>query len=284
MKLSDLKQWFGAMYCAPRWVSAVILIVGLALGHCVHADQVYTCSDSGADGRAMSPWPNCATAAYADPVSTNVVASITPANGVAWRLASTLADTDQVYSQTLDKWVVKSTFSWTTPTTTSSAATTATSAAASSSTGTAAVSWAAVATATSYSVYSGSSATSLTKLADTTATSYTATGLAPGTWYFAVTASNSAGESAQSATVSKTIAAPIVAPPAPTGVTIAATPGYDLLKNNDSLTAKAVGTVPANTKCDTTQPALGLYRVPRASLVLAADVTTRPQVVLAKCG
>lgn len=67
-----------------------------------------------------------------------------------------------------------------------------------------------------FNIYQGTSATTLVKVASITlpASSYTTPNLAPGTYYFAVTAVNAAGlESAQSETVSHELTAP--APPAP---------------------------------------------------------------------
>lgn len=94
---------------------------------------------------------------------------------------------------------------------------------AASADGQATVSWNAVTGATSYKVYLGSTAgvTASNALVSTTttATSLTQTGLANGAaYYFIVTASNSAGESAASSEVSVTPAAAATAPTAPAGV------------------------------------------------------------------
>ena len=84
--------------------------------------------------------------------------------------------------------------------------------------------WTASSGATSYNVYSGSTASSLSLLASgVSSASYTAVNLSPSsTYYFAVAAVNSAGTSVQSAAVSATTGAPS-APTPPTGLT--ATPG-----------------------------------------------------------
>lgn len=63
--------------------------------------------------------------------------------------------------------------------------------------------------AVTYNVYRGTSATTLTSLsAGLTALTYTDSGLAPGVWYYAVTAVCAALESDKSAVVSKAIVAP----------------------------------------------------------------------------
>ena len=85
------------------------------------------------------------------------------------------------------------------------------------------LSWSAVSGATSYNVYSGTSANSLTLLASgVTADSYTATGLSPSTpYYFALAAKNSAGTSSQS-TASSTTTLALTVPGAPTGLSASA--------------------------------------------------------------
>jgi len=86
------------------------------------------------------------------------------------------------------------------------------------------ISWPTVEGATSYNIYWASTAgvtkTSGTKVAGATSP-YVKTGLSAGsTYYFIVTAVNSAGESAASSQVTATTAAPpLAAPTAPTGVT-----------------------------------------------------------------
>jgi hypothetical protein len=113
---------------------------------------------------------------------------------------------------------------------------------------------------------------------------YTATGLAAGTHAFDVTASSAAGESAHSASLAVSVTAPPPAvPAAPTGLHTVALAAYDLIKGNDSLTVKQIGTVPSGTSCISTIQALGYYGIARAKVTLLGT-STRPQVVLAKCG
>ncbi|HEV2428063.1 MAG TPA: fibronectin type III domain-containing protein [Acidimicrobiales bacterium] len=87
-----------------------------------------------------------------------------------------------------------------------------------------ALSWAADSGATSYTVYDGTSPGSLSPVVSGLgSTSYTVTGLSPSTtYYFALTASNSAGTSSQS-TTSSTTTNSLSPPSAPTG--LGATPG-----------------------------------------------------------
>lgn len=72
-----------------------------------------------------------------------------------------------------------------------------------------------------YTVYRGTSATMLVSLsAGLTALTYTDNGLAPGVWYYAVTATASALESDKSAVVSKSILAPVPVKPIAPVVTV----------------------------------------------------------------
>lgn len=125
-------------------------------------------------------------------------------------------------------------------------------------------------------------------------------GLSPGKHNFAVHAwecqTSPCGISAltsfvtKTATAASTAAANVVVniaagtPNAPTGLTVAAanTTVYDLTKSNDKLTVKAIGTAPAGTRCDISQPVLGYYVVPRAKIIWSS--TVHPQVVVAQCG
>jgi mono/diheme cytochrome c family protein len=85
------------------------------------------------------------------------------------------------------------------------------------------VSWAVVSGATSYNIY-WSTTTGVTKATGTkiagASSPYVQTGLTtPATYYYVVTAVNSAGESADSAQVSATTASGVLKPSAPTGLT-----------------------------------------------------------------
>lgn len=75
---------------------------------------------------------------------------------------------------------------------------------------------------TAYNVYQGASATSLVKVGSVaaSATSYTATGLATGTYFFAITAVNAVGEGGKSNVVSGTVPPALAVPAAPTGLTV----------------------------------------------------------------
>jgi len=115
--------------------------------------------------------------------------------------------------------------------------------------------------------------------------SRTFTGLASGTYYCAAAAVNAGGiESGLSTVGSKTIAAPSpTVPLPPTGVKVVDATAYELVKGNDKLTAKAVGTIGLGAACKADQSALGLFVVPRASVTVPAGAT-KPTVLLAKCG
>jgi hypothetical protein len=105
-------------------------------------------------------------------------------------------------------------------------------------------------------------------------------------------------ESAPSAIVSAKTAAqgltgPIAAAPVPPVVSAApatstlsviAVTAYDLPKANDSITLKAVGSVPIGTKCNAAMSALGMFIVPRKAVTLTPGLKTLPQAVFAKCG
>jgi fibronectin type 3 domain-containing protein len=86
------------------------------------------------------------------------------------------------------------------------------------------VSWSSVTGATGYKVYrSSSSSGTYSKVGDATTTSYTDTGLtANTTYYYKVSATNSAGESAQSSAVSAKTSASISIPATPTSVSASA--------------------------------------------------------------
>lgn len=120
--------------------------------------------------------------------------------------------------------------------------------------------------------------------------SYTVTGLAPGTWYFALRAYTAAGaESANSAVVSKTIAGsttPTPIPQPPGSVTIADLPAFDLVKSNNKLTAKQIGTAPPQTPYLAIAAAIGTQpycAVDRNPVRLASGITTKPAVVFVRC-
>lgn len=112
------------------------------------------------------------------------------------------------------------------------------------------------------------------------ATTYTVTGLAPGTWCFRAYASTTYGESAPSGVAFKTIAPPLPQPPS--GLVIADTTVFTVVKRPDRFVMLPVGTAPAGTPCDTSQSVNGYYVIPRA--VVTWSGTVRPDVVVATCG
>lgn len=134
----------------------------------------------------------------------------------------------------------------------------------------------------SYNVYSGTSPTTLTKLANVTAgtNTYTATGLtAGGTYFFAVSSvSTSEGEGAQSNQVTSVI--PLPKPAAPT-LTLGAVTAYNVTLGNDAITLVAVGTVPANTVCQSGD-INGLHIVP-LSAVKFTKGDRESKIVVARC-
>lgn len=135
----------------------------------------------------------------------------------------------------------------------------------------------------SYRIYYGTSAASLTQTASVTnpgLVTYTIQNLAPGTWYFAMTALDAGGlESARTNVVSKVI---LQAPPNPPGnLTVAALLVYQVSGVPNKFQLAAVGTVPAGTVCDPTQSVNGYYAVPREAVIWYGNV--RPRVVVAHC-
>lgn len=111
-------------------------------------------------------------------------------------------------------------------------------------------------------------------------TAFTVTNLAPGVWCFRAFASTTAGESGPSAVAAKTIVPPLPAPPS--GLTVASTQAFTVVKARDRFVLLPVGTVPADTPCDTSQSINGHYVVPRAAVTWAGNV--KPDVVVAACG
>lgn len=134
-----------------------------------------------------------------------------------------------------------------------------------------------------YKIYYGTSPTTMTTvvtISNATATTRTISTLGVGTWHFAMTAFNAAGaESARTATVSKVITAPVPNPPG--GLTVTVTTAYTVVKQRDRFVMLPVGTVPADTVCDTSQTVNGYYVVPRDAVTWSGSV--RPEVVVASC-
>ena len=113
----------------------------------------------------------------------------------------------------------------------------------------------------------------------TPTTAYTVLNLTPGTWCFRAYASTTYGESGPSAVAAKVIAAPMPNPP--TGLAAVGGVAYTILKRENRLVMLPVGTVPADTACDTSQSVNGYYVVPREAVVFTG--TVQPMVVVAQC-
>ena len=110
-------------------------------------------------------------------------------------------------------------------------------------------------------------------------TAYTVTNLAPGTWCFRSYASTTYGESGPSNVAAKIIAAPMPNPP--TGLSAVGGVAFTIIKREDRFVLLPVGTVPADTPCDTSQAINGHYVVPRESVTWSG--TVKPVVVVAQC-
>lgn len=247
------------------------------------ADQVYACADAGADGRVMSPWPNCTAASYQDASLALVVATNDSSPNPTWKAATKLTSADRVFSHDQNVWVANSTFTWAPL-------------ASVAGTGSLTLSWTAPTQNTDgsaltdlagYWVYSGAAATSLSKLTQITnkaATSYVVTGLVPGSYSYAVTAYNAAGvESDLSATTTATVPKQ-TKPAAPTGLktTLATATAYYIIQQADKFILLPVGTVPSGTTCDATQSVNGYYALDRSKVAWYG--ATKPLVVVGPCG
>lgn len=71
-------------------------------------------------------------------------------------------------------------------------------------------------------------------------------------------------------------------PSSPSNLTVVAQTVFTIIKQTDRFVLLPVGTVPANTPCDSTQSVNGHYAVPRSAVTWAG--TVRPAVVVAACG
>jgi hypothetical protein len=148
-----------------------------------------------------------------------------------------------------------------------------------------------------YNVYRGASATSLAKVKSVgpAITSIDDTGLASGTYVYAVTTVNASSlESAKSATASATVTGSVTTasatasvqsiPNPPTGLTVINVTAYKMRQNVDSYSFVSIGTVPIGTACNGDHAADGFNVVPRSAVKLASRFDTLPLVVFAKCG
>lgn len=110
-------------------------------------------------------------------------------------------------------------------------------------------------------------------------TAYTVPNLAPGTWCFRAYASTTYGESGPSGVAAKVIAPPMPNPPS--GLTAVDGVAYTIVKRADRFVMLPVGTIPADTQCDTTQSVNGYYVVPNAAVTFTG--TVKPIVVVSPC-
>lgn len=122
-----------------------------------------------------------------------------------------------------------------------------------------------------------------TKL-DVTAPALTAQidGLAPGVYCVAATATNTFSvESDRTGVATKSIVAPKPTPPA--SITVASLTILQVLGTKDRFAINPVGTVPADTPCDTSQPVGKYYVVPITGVNVSWYGNVRPPVVVASC-
>lgn len=113
-------------------------------------------------------------------------------------------------------------------------------------------------------------------------TSFVVPGLTVGTYWFVVTAYNSADpvqESDPSNEASKTILPSVPMPPGM--LTVSNLLVWDIVKQDDKYVFLGVGTVPNGTPCDPTQQVNGRYAVPTAAVEWFGNV--QPPVVVADC-
>ncbi|MEP7313728.1 MAG: hypothetical protein ABI859_14170 [Pseudomonadota bacterium] len=285
----------------PRWFTTVVvlaLLVIFGLGRCSSAHAAtglaIICGDAAAEGKTVADanWsPSCPIAAisYNVPAATQLVR--THATGLDWNNQNeTWAKRSSVqrYEVCANDIPAGSTFSETDPARLCTAWAMVNAAGAPVCSGTAQLTWTPGAgpAATTYKIFAGTVNPPIQQLVELPATvsRYDVAGLCPATHYFAAKASNADGDSALSAVGSKVIAAPvpIPQPPGVPGFKVADTAAFDVVKSNDKITLAQIGTVPAGTPCNVAYQVNGFYLVPRAKVVLTG--TTRPQVIVAKCG
>lgn len=140
---------------------------------------------------------------------------------------------------------------------------------------------------TGYNVYyaiqsSGACPSSYTTKVTVTGNVLTTTvpNLTVGTWCFVATTLANGLESVYTNPVTKVVPQPAPGPPSSLAVT--ALTAYTFEKQVDKIAFLAVGTVPAGTACDVTQPVGAYYVVPRAAVTWFGSV--RPPLVVASCG
>jgi hypothetical protein len=104
--------------------------------------------------------------------------------------------------------------------------------------------------------------------------------LSPATYCFRAFARDTA--SVQSVATNPVLKVVVDAPPNPPGsLAVVATTAFNVVKQRDRLVLVAVGTVPANTACDTSYSVNGHYVVPRDAVTWFGSV--RPEVVVSLC-
>lgn len=135
-----------------------------------------------------------------------------------------------------------------------------------------------------YSIHFGSTADALTQTRAVnvpSASSANVTGLNPGTYFFCVKAISTADLSSACSNVVSKVIAP-AAPNPPTGLTVQELVAYQVIGTLDKFVLLPVGTVAADTVCDTSQSVNGMFVVPREAVTFYGSV--KPQAVVAKCG
>jgi hypothetical protein len=210
-----------------------LALLALLLASPAFSQTVASCPTATPAAWSTGAFLPCVSLAYiGQPVpATAVIGDLRGAVG-SWQLASAVLPTDQVWAKTTavpaGTWVLASTLTFATsaPPAINSTAVLKWTAPTQNVNGTALTNLA------SYNIYEGTSAATVAKVANVLApaTTYTVTGLTPGTYYFTVTAVNSASPAVESAQASPdavgTVSAPVVTtatPQAPGSVSVTIT-------------------------------------------------------------
>lgn len=126
-------------------------------------------------------------------------------------------------------------------------------------------------------------------------TTYTVSGLAAGTWYFAMRSTNAKGDFSERTSIASVVLSgstnpppkTIPKPPGDLKVTTPSVPNtaFSVIKSQEQLVLLPVGTVPADTSCDASQAVVKngvtFYVVPTSAVTYSGSA--RPVVVLAAC-
>jgi len=189
-------------------MKTIIALLLLGFAFTAHSQTlVYSCTDSGADGRILESdtigWPNCQTADYRAPSKSLVVATNGGAHPFYWRLASKVTS-DRIWTQTgtVGDWLAVNAIDWgtTTPVPPGGASPCggvieATKICLSWIAPTQNTDGTALTNLKSFQVHSGTSANTLslmTTITDKTKTTFLITGVSPGTYFYGLKAVNSA--------------------------------------------------------------------------------------------